>query len=275
MSTCYNQWKNVYCDGLSIPSSLIILVMVAHYVSCARVSSHTTTIITPFHVPDITNVTDIINVTIIAKPAKYPTDPLSVLYDSFMVPETLKEEAMDPTPEVTTPEIDNHIGMLQVCAMHVVSMGSFLALWLPTTYSSFSTKSSASWTIGSISICCCFTSWATCMVLYKFDAMRRLSLCLSMHLTMQFLYSQGFLAQSDPSVPMYMPVWVGRGMIVAQGILLCYIAHSGDSIAQYDTTQFYMNHVWAAVLAQATRQLVMVPIVLILGMTVSTKKKYD
>jgi hypothetical protein len=96
-----------------------------------------------------------------------------------------------------------------------------------------------------------------------------------MHLTMQFLYSQGFLAQSDPSVPMYMPVWVGRGMIVAQGILLCYIAHSGDSIAQYDTTQFYMNHVWAAVLAQATRQLVMVPIVLILGMTVSTKKKYD
>jgi hypothetical protein len=35
---------------------------------------------------------------------------------------------------------------------------------------------------------------------------------------MQLLGAQGFLADKDPSVPIYMPLWVARGVNVAQGL---------------------------------------------------------
>jgi hypothetical protein len=56
------------------------------------------------------------------------------------------------------------------------------------------------------------------MLVYSCYKLRQLSLCLGMHLAMHLLHAQGFLAEQDPSVPIYMPAWVARGVNVAQVI---------------------------------------------------------
>jgi hypothetical protein len=112
------------------------------------------------------------------------------------------------------------------------------------------------------------------MCIYTFDILLKLSLCLAMHLAMQLLDLQGFLADKDPFVPLYMPIWVARGVNIAQGILLCYIAHSSGSIADFDTVQFYMNHVFSIAMSEIVKRFFLGPIMLLISMTVKNKTKY-
>jgi hypothetical protein len=288
----HSEWKSVYYDALSsrnLPLGTILLVMTAHYACCVGVTKHgigsgrEMFVGTPFHHLR-RNIKSCVNTSIEndTTPEKLGIrDPISFIYDSCMI--LIREKNDTPNvPNVTgvcnvtsdTDEVDDHSGMIQVCVLHAISLGSFIALWLPTTYSNFSTKSSALWTIGSISVCCSFASWSLCMFIYTFDVLRKLSICLSVHLTMQLLNAQCFLADKDPSVPIYMPIWVARGVNVAQGMLLCYIIYSEGSISEFDTTQFYMNHVWAVGISELVKQFIIGPIVLLVGMTVRTKMKY-
>jgi hypothetical protein len=145
---CMSQWKHVYYTGLVLrhtPLMISLFVMVSHYVSCEN-------IITPFHglvaraakpiIPPI--------------PTSIPTtgamqDPLSMLYEAFMVAEVpATPEIPLVFEEVRTLPIDHHVGVIQICVMHAISLGSFVALWLPTTYHHFAAKSSGMWTIASI-----------------------------------------------------------------------------------------------------------------------------
>jgi hypothetical protein len=267
---CNSQWKDVYYEGLisrHVSLSIILLVVVSHYVSCD-------TIQIPFRIPSSTPAPAPVPTTIPDAPGG-SRDPVSFIYDSFMHLEVVENVSVVAVVENVEKVPDDHVGLVQLCTIHAIALGSFLALWLPTTYTTFSAKSSAMWTIATMSICCCLASWSVCMLLYTAVELRKLSLCLSMHLAMQLLHSQGFLAAQDPSVSIYMPIWVARGIHVAQGFLLCYIAHSSDSIAQYDTGQFYMNHVWAVGIAEIVKQVVMAPVMLLVGMTLTTKSHND
>jgi hypothetical protein len=58
-------------------------------------------------------------------------------------------------------------------------------------------------------------------------------------------------------------------------VLLCYIAHSADSIADFDTTQFYMTHAWAVGITELVKRLVLGPVLLLIGLTTSAKKKCE
>jgi hypothetical protein len=217
-----SQWKAVYYDALasrSIPLGTILLVMAAHYACC--VDSH---VETPFH--GLKNKFDSCSNTSLPENVTHVKlsipDPISFIYASCM---TLTRNASGvlnassvPNATSNVSSVDDRSGLIQVCVMHAISLGAFLALLLPTTYTNFSTKSAALWTIGSISVCCSFASWSLCMFVYTFGMLRKLSLCLSIHLTMQLLGAQGFLADKDPSVPIYMPLWVARGVNVAQGL---------------------------------------------------------
>lgn len=222
----HSKWKMVYYDALAsriLPLGTILLVMVAHYVCCVGITTHGLGsekgmfIDTPFRRPsgsiESCENTTIPNDTV--PDAWRIRDPLSMIYDSGI----LFTRDINDTPNVhnvssvcnvtsNSTEVDDHSGMIQVCVLHAISLGSFMALWLPTTYSNFSTRSSALWTISSIAVCCCFVSWSLCMWLYTFDVLRKLLLCLSIHLTMHLLGAQGFLVHNDPSVPIYMPICV-------------------------------------------------------------------
>jgi hypothetical protein len=259
----------VYYEGLvskCVPLSLILLVMTSHYVSCLPS--------TPFH--PLMQVRPVINVTIVEEPTPvfHASDPVSFIYDSFMEFHHVSP-VVPVVPVVDVVNVaDHHSGLTQLCVMHTIGLVSFIALCFPTSYIDFNTKSSAAWTIASISIVCSCASLCVCMLLYMVASLRQLSLCLSMHVTMQLLHSQGFLMEKDASVPIYMPMWVARGVNIAQGMVLCYIAHSVGSISEFDTSQFYMCHVWALVVAQVIKQFIMGPIMLLVAMTVSTKVKY-
>jgi hypothetical protein len=54
--------------------------------------------------------------------------------------------------------------------------------------------------------------------------------------------------------------------------LLCYIAHSGDLIADFDTAHFYMSHVWAVGIVELVKRLVFWPAMLVVCMTAGTTK---
>jgi hypothetical protein len=209
---CVSQWRSVYYTGLVLrhtPLVICLFVMVSHYVSCDN-------IMTPFHGLLSRAAEPIILPTATSIPTTdVMLDPVSLLYDAFMAMD--KPETPEVVPEeVHIPQIDHHVGVIQICVMHAISLGSFMALWLPTTYSHFAAKSSGMWTIASIAIGCCSASWMVCMLVYSCCKLRQLSLCLAMHLAMHLLHAQGFLAEQDPSVPIYMPVWVARGVNVAQ-----------------------------------------------------------
>jgi hypothetical protein len=280
-----SRWKMVYYDALAsrhLPLGAIQLVMVAHYTCC--LGSGTEVFVgTPFY-EQRSSTESCKNTTVpnnTAYEKTYIRDPLSFVYDSCMMltrdrNTTSSSLNASSACNVTLKAHDmhDHSGMVRLCVMHAISLGSFIALWLPTTYTNFSTKSSALWTIGSISVCCCFASWSLCMFIYTFQTLRKLSLCLSVHLTMQLLNALGFLADKDPSVPIYMPMWVARGVNVAQGMLLCYISYSQGSMSQFDTAQFYMNHVWAVGISELVKHAILGPIMLLLAMTVTIKTKY-
>ena len=57
-------------------------------------------------------------------------------------------------------------------------------------------------------------------------------------------------------------------------MLLCYIAHSQGSIADFETSQFYMGHVWAVGISELVKNFMLRPIILLISLTVSTKTKY-
>jgi hypothetical protein len=282
-------WKGVYYDALvcrNIPIATILLVTTAHYACCVGITKHDVGsgtherfIGTPFRpmnrkIELADNNASAPNNTI---PENWNMrDPLSFIYDSYTTLTLDRSNTLNP-PNTTlkADQVDAHTGITQVCVMHTISLASFIALWLPTTYTNFSTKSSALWTIGSISVCCSVISWSLCMSMYSFEVLRKLSLCTAMHLTMQLLDALGFLTHKDPSIPIYMPIWVARGVSIAQGMLLCYIAYCGGSMADFDTTQFYMSHVWAVGISELVKIVILGPITVLIGMTVTTKIKYD
>jgi hypothetical protein len=149
---CMSQWKNVYYTGLVLrhtPLIISLLVMVSHCVSCGGV-------LTPFHGLLTRVETPITLPAPTSVPATVvPLDPVSLLYDAFMATEVPETPEIPLVPEeVHLPQIDHHVGVIQLCVMHAISLGSFLALWLPTTYSHFAAKSSGMWTIASIAIGC-------------------------------------------------------------------------------------------------------------------------
>jgi hypothetical protein len=207
---CKSQWRDVYYKALVsryIPLSIILLVMASHYLSCSG-------IVTPFQYQNLRqNISH--NISHDVKPPSM-RDPVSFIYDSFVAPEVTDIPDIPEVPEA--PKLDEKLGVIQLCAMHAISLGSFIALWLPTTYTQFPAKSSDMWTIVSISTCCCCASWTVCMLIYATGTLQKLSLCLSMHLSMHLLHAQSYLVQQDPSVPIYASVWVERGVSVAQVI---------------------------------------------------------
>jgi hypothetical protein len=286
-------WKGVYYDALvsrNLPIGMILLVLTAHYACCAGITRHDVGstremfIETPLHLMK-RNLEPHKNASTPNKTTHENwniRDPLSFIYDSCVTLTQDRSNTLNAPDESNVNNTslkgdaaDDHSGMMQVCVMHAISLGSFIALWLPTTYTNFSTRSSALWTIGSISVCCSFTSWALCMCIYRVEVMRKLALCVAIHLNMQLLDAQGFLTDKDPSIPIYMPIWVARGVNIAQGMLLCYIAYCGGSMAAFDTSQFYMNHVWAVGISELVKKTILGPITILVGMTVTTKIKYD
>ena len=134
----HSQWKLVYYEGLSsrnLPLGTMLLVMIAHYVGC--VNGGRGTVATPFHF--FRNTTSIPHNATPTPPVSehwrvvsLTQDPLSFMYNSFLlltgdVDESSKachtsEEAEEEE------EADDHSGMIQVCVMHAISLGSFIAL---------------------------------------------------------------------------------------------------------------------------------------------------
>jgi hypothetical protein len=174
-------WKGVYYDALvsrNLPIGMILLVLTAHYACCAGITRHDVGstremfIETPLHRMK-RNLEPHKNASTPNKTTHENwniRDPLSFIYDSCVTLTQDRSETLNAPDESNVNNTslkgdaaDDHSGMMQVCVMHAISLGSFIALWLPTTYTNFSTRSSALWTIGSISVCCSFTSWALCM----------------------------------------------------------------------------------------------------------------
>jgi hypothetical protein len=280
--TCRSRWKEMFYKGLvsrHTPLGVTLLVVASHYVSCNHQSQ---SVQTPFHSKFPTVPVSVANETVVplVVVTVAPRDPVSLIYDALMFAQDRVPPTMPPPSNETSGSegveeaietLDLRAGLVQVCAMHAMSLGAFVALWLPTTYMNFSTRSSAVWTVGSISFACFATSVGVCMIIYRY--VPRLGLCLAMHLTTHLLRAHSFLVERDASVPVYRPVCVARGLVVAHGVLLCYIAHAGHAIACYDTTDFYMNHLWAVGITGLVKQLLLAPVVLLVGMTVTPKLK--
>lgn len=296
-----SDWKSFYYEGLSsrrLPIDLIFITVAAHYMCCTGITrvfwdtgiqkhGEMMPILTPLHLLK-NSMQSCHNSSILEKENEDVAaiiesswiDPLSYIYETAanVLNEPIKDDPDPPSQPPLDPEptvIDNHCGIHQICIMYSASIGLFLAVWLPGTYNKFCTKSAAVWTIGSISATCSFSCWCVCMFMYSTPSLRKLSLCVSMHLPLQLLDAYGFLAHADPSAPIYMPMWVERGIRMGQGIMICYITHSTGSLSEFHTLDFYMSHMWSVAVIEVIRTLLLGPIVLLLGMTSCSKSKYD
>jgi hypothetical protein len=280
----HNQWKAIYYESLSLRHTSLgvaLLVMCAHYTACVcPVERHC--IGTPFQSLVYSAPIEVEPLPLHEEEDRDYSigiiDPISFIYEQLVngPPPVVEEPPATTDPvEVDTDTDTGYSGMIQICVIHAVSLVSFLTLLLPTVYTSFSAKSAAMWTLGSISICCSLASWCVCMYAYSFDTLRKLSMCVCMHLTMQLMNAQASVAEHDPSIPLYMPTWIARGVKVTQGIVLCYIAHSSDALSDFDTLDFYMNHTWGVAIAEVVKHCVIAPIMWLVGMTVTTKLKYE
>lgn len=272
-------WKTHYYNSIvcrRLPNIVLVMVLISHYVSCTHVSidNDRSSISTPLHYLKNWSVESCpLDEPVLKSEAEYvENDPLSLIYDTVVLLwEHERIVAIPETREETVPVIipnDDKSGVLQLSVLFLIASTVVITLWFPATYMSFSTKSSAVWTIGTLSIVCNFTGWCVCMLIYTQGPLRKMSLCLSMHLTMQLLDSFGaFVLCSDATLPIYMPIIVSNGIRVGQGILLWYIAQSTGSISTFDTTEFYMDHMWALGICGVFKSLVLSPIIILLEMT--------
>lgn len=96
------------------------------------------------------------------------------------------------------------------------------------------------------------TVWGCDMLLVSIHP--HLGLCLGMHQTAQFLYAFARLCHEAPDLPVVLPGAVGALVHAVHAWVVLYITHaSAGPLSGYDTTDFYMGHVWALVMAEFVR----------------------
>lgn len=101
-----------------------------------------------------------------------------------------------------------------------------------------------SWPVLNACMLCFLASWGICLLLHLQLKAYKLAICASMHLAARILMGLWSMLHTCPMAPIFMPRSVAWGVGAGMALLLMCISHVYYAIP-FDTSEFYMSHLWA------------------------------
>jgi hypothetical protein len=190
------------------------------------------------------------------------TDPFTFIYDKFIKSPNSSGESRFSDPDGTstaktqckiTPVIrDEYVDVKHLFHMYLIVMISFVSVWLPSIYVA-SQNYSLVWVNVILTPTAVYMTFMISLLIHSLVS-QQLAICVAMHMTIRHLialHTTDILAYDTPT-PMKHILCVIYPLAVSA--ILFYISNaSNTTLANYNTSTFYMCHVWSMLCCELIR----------------------
>jgi hypothetical protein len=150
---------------------------------------------------------------------------------------------------------DQHVDVIHIFHMYLIVIISFVSVWLPSVYIASQNYSSLTWVNLIITPSVMYITFMISWLIHSFVS-QQLSSCVAMHMTIRHLialHTTDILAYNTPTPAKHILCVIYPLAILA---ILIYISNaSNTTLANFNTSTFYMCHMWSILCCEMMRAL--------------------